>query len=104
VLPSQDGTTPTEYALEQNYPNPFNPSTKIGFKIPASPAGGQGSGLTALKVYDVLGREVATLVNEELKPGSYEATFNATGLASGVYLYKLTTGEFNQTQKMLLMK
>jgi photosystem II stability/assembly factor-like uncharacterized protein len=97
VLPSRDGTIPTVFALEQNYPNPFNPSTKIGFMIPSS-------GFTTLKVYDVLGREVATLVSEELKPGNYEATFDGRGLASGVYLYRLTAGPYGETRKLMLMK
>jgi hypothetical protein len=89
--------TPTAFELFQNYPNPFNPSTKIGFKV-------QGSGFTSLKVYDVLGQEVATLVNENLQPGSYEVTFDATGLASGVYYYRLRSGEFTQTKRMMLAK
>jgi photosystem II stability/assembly factor-like uncharacterized protein len=85
------------FRLEQNYPNPFNPSTKIGFKV-------QGSGFTSLKVYDILGREVRTLVSEYLQPGSYEVTFDAAGLASGVYFYRLQAGEFTQTKRLLLLR
>ena len=100
---------PTSFKLEQNYPNPFNPSTKIGFRLPAGQAGITDYGLVRLKVYDVLGREVSTLVNEVMKPGSYEVSFNASGLASGVYFYRLQVGNaatkgFVQTQKMLLVK
>lgn len=85
------------FELHQNYPNPFNPSTKIGFRI-------QVSGFTTLKVYDGLGREVRTLVNEALKGGSYEATFSAEGLASGVYFYRLRAGDFVETKRLLLLK
>jgi hypothetical protein len=88
---------PQEFALHQNYPNPFNPSTKIGFKV-------QGSGFVSLKVYDVLGREVRTLVSEELKPGSYEVPFDAAGLASGVYFYRLRAGGFTQTRTMVVLR
>jgi photosystem II stability/assembly factor-like uncharacterized protein len=91
------GDLPERFALEQNYPNPFNPSTKIGFKVHAS-------GFTSLKVYDVLGREVRTLVNENLHAGSYEVTFDATGLASGVYFYRLHAGEFAQTKRLVLLR
>jgi hypothetical protein len=88
---------PTAYELAQNYPNPFNPSTKIRFEV-------RGSGLVSLKVFDVLGREVAVLVNDNLNAGSYETTFDAKKLASGVYFYKLHAGEFSSTKKMLLTK
>ena len=88
---------PREVALHQNYPNPFNPSTNIGFTI-------QTSGSTLLKVFDVLGREVATLVNEEIQPGTYEVTWDAKDLPSGVYFYNLQTGTFVQTRKMILLK
>lgn len=95
---------PAAFALMQNYPNPFNPSTRIGFSVPASPAGGQASGFTMLRVFDILGREVATLVNENLAPGSYETTFDATSLASGVYFYRLQAGGLVQTKKLVLEK
>ena len=86
-----------QFHLEQNYPNPFNPSTKIGFQV-------TGYGYVSLKVYDVLGREVRTLVNENLQAGSYETTFDASGLASGVYFYQLHAGEFTQTKRLLLLR
>jgi hypothetical protein len=90
-------TAPTTFRLQQNYPNPFNPSTIIGFQLTAN-------SFVSLKVFDVLGREVTTLVNEQLKPGSYEATFDGNGLASGVYFYRLQAGEFVQTKKFVLQK
>ncbi len=88
---------PAEYNLYQNYPNPFNPGTNIKFSI-------NKSGLTILKVYDMSGKEEATLMNEKLIPGSYVVSFNGGDLASGVYYYTLTAGEFKQTKKMLLIK
>jgi len=101
--------TPKEFALYQNYPNPFNPSTVIKYEIPGQslPAGRQARNdnvLVILKVYDVLGNEVATLVNEEKYPGVYEVKFDASSLASGMYLYKLQAGTFIQTKKMILTK
>jgi hypothetical protein len=96
ILPENDGN-PNSYELNQNYPNPFNPSTKISWQSPV------GSWQT-LKVYDVLGKEVATLVNEFRTAGSYEIEFNAVQLSSGVYFYKLSTGSFTQTKKLILMK
>jgi hypothetical protein len=98
---------PEHYGLQQNYPNPFNPSTNIKFEIPnISPPftkGGQG-GLTTLKIFDLLGREVATLVNERLKPGTYEVEFNGSGYSSGIYFYKLVTEDFIDSKKMILIK
>ena len=96
--------TPVEFALEQNYPNPFNPTTEIRYQIPEVRSQRSEVSHVTLKVYDVLGREVATLVNEELKAGSYEKTFSAEGLSSGVYFYKLKSGNLSETRKMLLMK
>ena len=93
----EHGTMPSAFQLMQNYPNPFNPVTKIQFSI-------VNSQLTILKVFDVLGREVRTLVNEELKPGSYEKTFDATGLSSGVYFYTLRSGGSVATKRLLLLK
>jgi hypothetical protein len=88
---------PLVYALEQNYPNPFNPLTKIEFSIPAN------SDVT-LKIYSILGQEVATLVNESLKIGRHAVSFDASKYASGVYLYRITAGQFVSTKKMLLLK
>ncbi len=89
-----------EFTLSQNYPNPFNPSTKIEFSIPA----GAKSSLTQLAVFDILGRKVATLVNEIKAPGKYEVTLDASSFASGVYFYRLINGINIQTKKMILMK
>ena len=88
---------PKVFALSQNYPNPFNPSTIINYEIPES-------GLVTIKIYDVLGREVSTIVNEEKSPGRYKVKFNGSNLASGLYLYRITSGNFSETKKMLLMK
>jgi D-alanyl-D-alanine carboxypeptidase len=93
-----------EFLLSQNYPNPFNPSTKINYTIPTVETPYKTSLQTKLIVYDILGREVATLVNAELQPGKYEAQFNAINISSGVYFYKLSHGDFFQTKKMLLVK
>ena len=88
---------PAEFSLHQNYPNPFNPSTTINYKIPTAV-------IVSLKVYDVLGREVANLVNEEKPAGTYNITFNAGNFASGVYFYQLKAGNFVSTKKLVLMK
>ncbi|MBZ0200730.1 MAG: VWA domain-containing protein, partial [Ignavibacteriaceae bacterium] len=95
-----------EFSLSQNYPNPFNPSTRIQYSIPSLPDA--QTILVVLKVYDILGNEITTLVNEQQKPGVYEVEFydKSTGrqLASGVYLYKINCGSFAQTKKFILMK
>jgi hypothetical protein len=96
---SGSGNSPMEYSLSQNYPNPFNPVTTIQFSIPVGTYG-----RTSLRVYDLLGREVAVLVNEKKAPGSYQVTFDGAGLASGVYIYELRAGEFVQTRKMALVR
>jgi Secretion system C-terminal sorting domain len=90
---------PAEFPLSQNYPNPFNPTTKINFQI-------EKSGLVSLKVYDILGREVASIINEEKHIGEYEIKFDASkyNLPSGVYFYKLQAGSYIQTKKMILLK
>ena len=88
---------PSSFSLEQNYPNPFNPVTNIKFAIAKS-------GLVALKVYDISGREVALLVNEELSAGSYNFDFNAAHLSSGIYFYRLTADNYTDTKKMILVK
>ena len=99
---------PTEYSLSQNYPNPFNPSTTIKYQIPTHSGQVVGSGFSlrnvTLKVYDILGREVTTLVNQQQKPGSYEVLFNASNLTSGVYFYRLQSGSFNESRKMILLR
>jgi hypothetical protein len=104
---SDHGDKPNYFSLLQNYPNPFNPSTKIKFTIPLSDnplLGGARGGLVTLKVYDILGNEIATLVNEEKPEGEYEVEFNATELPSGIYFYKLQAGSFSETKKMILLK
>jgi hypothetical protein len=88
---------PEEFELYQNYPNPFNPTASIKYQV-------SSISNVSLKVYDVLGKEVATLVNEEKEGGVYTATFDATGLASGMYLYRLQAGSFIETKKMILLK
>ncbi|MEO8512143.1 MAG: T9SS type A sorting domain-containing protein, partial [Ignavibacteria bacterium] len=88
---------PNYYSLSQNYPNPFNPSTSIKFTMP------QGDNVK-LVIFDILGREVKTLVNEFRNAGSYEVNFDASSLSSGAYFYRLEAGEFTQTKKMLLVK
>lgn len=88
---------PQLYNLKQNYPNPFNPSTVIEYQI-------HKTGAVSLKVYDMLGREVATLINNEQKAGSYSVNFSAAGLSGGVYFYRLKSGNFNQIRKMVFVK
>lgn len=88
---------PEAFVLYQNYPNPFNPSTQIRFRIAEF-------GLVSLKVFDVLGKEVATLLNEERFPGEYTVTFDGAGLTSGIYLYKIEVRNLSETSKMLLLK
>ena len=91
------GVNPGNYLLEQNYPNPFNPSTTINFSIP-------NSEYVTLKVYNILGSEVATLVNENLAAGAYRFNFDAQNLASGIYLYEINAGNFREIKKMNLLK
>jgi hypothetical protein len=88
---------PTQYALHQNYPNPFNPETTIGFDLPKE-------GWMSLKVYDVLGKEVATLVEQQMRPGIHQIQWNASAMPSGVYVCRMTAGAFTGTIKVLLMK
>jgi len=92
-----DLTTPTVFSLDQNYPNPFNPSTVISYSVP------QNSFVT-LKVYDIIGNEVATLVNQTQSAGKYDIRFDASSLSNGVYLYSIKTDNFSSTKKMILMK
>ncbi len=88
---------PTKFELSQNYPNPFNPTTQIKYTIPQSR-------IVTLKVYNLLGQEVVTLVNQEQKPGNYTVNFDASKLASGVYMYRIQSGDFSLTKKMMLLK
>ena len=88
---------PTEYKLEQNYPNPFNPSTTIKFSLPEN-------SMVTLKVYNIVGEEVATLINEERDSGWYEQSFDASKLASGIYIYRLSASSKVFSKKMMLVK
>jgi aminopeptidase N len=97
VLGTDVNNVVNNFSLEQNYPNPFNPSTTIKYSLGKA-------GITTLKIYDVLGKEVATLVNEELQAGPHEVTFDASNLPSGVYVYKIQSGEYINSKKMLLLK
>lgn len=103
-------SSPSSFLLYQNYPNPFNPSTKIGFVIPNELNNRQAQYKVSLRVYDLLGNEVATLLNEEKSPGYYEVELstassgNALNLSSGIYLYRLEAGNFAQTKKMILIR
>ncbi|MBK7159744.1 MAG: T9SS type A sorting domain-containing protein [Ignavibacteria bacterium] len=85
------------YSLSQNYPNPFNPTTKINFSLPKN-------GIVTLKVYDVLGKEVMTLINEQKNAGSYEVEFNAGNLSSGAYFFRMQSGVFSEIKRMMLIK
>jgi hypothetical protein len=98
------GDIPGAFALEQNYPNPFNAQTRIAFTVPAASAGGQKPGRASLKVYDALGREVATLVNTEVEPGRHVVQWDAAGLASGVYYYRLIVGAHSSTRTLVLIR
>jgi hypothetical protein len=88
---------PAKYFLAQNYPNPFNPTTTIRFEIPER-------SIVTIKVYDVLGSEIATLINEEKSVGKYDVEFDGSGLSSGIYFYQLTAGSFSETKKMILLR
>lgn len=89
--------TPTQFSLMQNYPNPFNPTTEISYQL-------SESSFVTLKVYDILGREVATLVNGHQSPGMHNVTFDASRLPTGVYFYRLDAGTHVATRKMLMLK
>lgn len=88
---------PTEFVLHQNYPNPFNPTTKISYSLPKT-------SLVQLKIFNLLGQEIRTIVNEEKSAGNYEVNFDASELPSGVYIYKMQAGSFVETKKMILIK
>ena len=92
-----DPELPKSYSLSQNYPNPFNPVTKISFDVPKQ-------SFVMLKIYDLMGREVKTLVNEMKSPGYYSIDFNGTEISSGVYFYRLQSGEFTDIKRMTLLK
>ncbi|HSH65925.1 MAG TPA: alpha/beta hydrolase-fold protein, partial [Bacteroidia bacterium] len=92
------------FELYQNYPNPFNPTTSIEYRVGSLPAGNAGLEIVTLKIYDVLGREVAVLVNEKKPAGNYELTWNAANLPSGVYFYQLKAGAFTATKKLILLR
>lgn len=96
-ITNTNGEVPSSYSLQQNYPNPFNPVTNIKFAIP-------NSSEVKLAVYDVLGNEISVLVNEFKQAGNYVADFDASKLSSGVYFYTLSTGEYKETKKMMLVK
>ncbi len=95
--PEWHSEIPTVYSLSQNYPNPFNPVTKINFALPKQ-------GFVTLKIYDVLGREVRTLVNEVKSAGNFSVDFNASEYSSGVYFYKLESNGFSDIKRMMLIK
>jgi hypothetical protein len=97
VLRDPTSDQPGEFVLYQNYPNPFNPKTSFEFQVLSSK-------LVSIKVFDLLGREVATLVNEELMPGSYRTRWDAADMPSGVYFYRMQVGNFSVTKKMILTK
>jgi hypothetical protein len=102
VEPIQQGSIPENFKLYDNYPNPFNPSTKIRFEIPYVQTRDRVS--VQLIVYDVLGKEIATLVNEEKSQGNYEVEWDANALPSGIYFYQLMADSFVATKKMILLK
>ena len=93
----ETGKIVRRFELDQNYPNPFNPTTKIRFSVPNKEQ-------VTLKVFNVLGQEVMTLINKEMDAGSYEVNFNAANLPTGVYIYKMTAGKYTATKKMVLLK
>lgn len=95
---------PKSFALEQNFPNPFNPTTAISYHLPAGQAGLSAFSFVSLKIFDVLGREIATLVSERQKAGSYRVLWDASSFPSGVYFYRLQSGGFAETKKMILIR
>jgi hypothetical protein len=94
---NNNGKVPTEFALYPNYPNPFNPVTNIGFRI-------ADFGLVTIKIYDITGKEISILINEELNAGEYNSEWNASGYSSGIYFYEMKAGDFVKTMKMVLVK
>jgi len=96
-LEDKESGVPQKFDLSQNYPNPFNPSTKISFSLPEKSS-------VKIKVFDILGREISTIVNRELNAGSYEVNFDGSDLSSGLYIYQISAGNFTASKKMMLMK
>jgi hypothetical protein len=96
-IESTEENIPSEFNLSQNYPNPFNPVTSIKYEVPEA-------SLVSIKVYDLIGREVAVLVNETKQPGTYQVNFDSGNFASGVYFYKMIAGDFSSVKKMNLLK
>jgi hypothetical protein len=101
VIP-QSEKIQASFTLSQNYPNPFNPSTKFEFQIPGSSA--TGGGFVSLKIYDMLGREIADLVHEDINPGNYQLSWDASGQASGIYFYTLRAGELVEHKKLMIVR
>ncbi len=97
VKENGNNVSPSKYLLYQNYPNPFNPSTTISYSI-------SKSGFVQLRVYDMLGQEVANLVNKKQSAGNYKIEFNASSLTSGVYFYRIQAGNFVETKKLIVLK
>ena len=96
---NDENSLPQKFMLYQNYPNPFNPSTTIKYSIAQNNKGN----FTQLKIYNILGKELVTLVNKRQSPGNYSVSFNGSKLSSGVYFYKLTSGNFSSIKKMVLL-
>jgi flagellar hook assembly protein FlgD len=96
-VPEEEVVLPSDYILYQNYPNPFNPTTTFRYSIPQTSK-------VVIKVYDILGNEVATLMDEEKSVGTYELTWNAASLSNGIYFYQLKAGDYVSTKKMILLK
>jgi hypothetical protein len=99
VSPGSPESLPASPEIFQNYPNPFNPTTKIGYRV-----SGPGSSWVKLSVYDILGREVAVLINEHKSAGEYEVKWDAANFPSGVYMYRLTAGDYVESKRMILLK
>ena len=97
IVEEKSKLLPGSFSLSQNYPNPFNPTTNFEFRIP-------DFGLVTLKVYDALGREVATVVNKVLPAGKHQYKWDASGLTSGIYFYRIKTGSYSSTKKMVLLR
>ena len=90
-------TVPSRFALQQNYPNPFNPATTISFTLPSR-------SYVSLKVFDLIGREIATIFSEEMSAGTYSKRWDAEKISSGIYFYRLQAGTFTETKKLVLLK